>query len=233
MKLRNRIIVTLLWMVQVTGYGSAEHDHDHDGHGHEDGTLGSVPAHASYREGHGLRLDKDTLAALGVKTVVAEERIITPEYGIDAQVFEQGPPLRAVAFVPPEVAEAVGRHTQAGLKIVSIRRELDSAVGRAEIILELAEALWPAPAAKLQLRGVPRPCLAIPRDAVLRSATGACVYVVNGDDFLRTMVRTGAESGEWIEIIEGLHPGDGVAASGVEQLWLTELRLTKGGGHSH
>ncbi len=35
------------------------------------------------------------------------------------------------------------------------------------------------------------------------------------------------------EILAGLRAGDRVVATPVEQLWLAELRLTKGGGHSH
>ena len=36
-----------------------------------------------------------------------------------------------------------------------------------------------------------------------------------------------------VEITDGLYAGDEVVASPVNQLWLAELRLTKGGGHSH
>ena len=67
----------------------------------------------------------------------------------------------------------------------------------------------------------------------LRFATGTFVYVLNGEYYLRTAVKTGVRSGEFIEISDGLYPGDVVVATAVEQLWLTELRVTKGGGHSH
>ncbi|MBK9991892.1 MAG: hypothetical protein IPP19_14495 [Verrucomicrobia bacterium] len=50
---------------------------------------------------------------------------------------------------------------------------------------------------------------------------------------LRTAVKPGANDGEYIEILDGLYAGDVIATAAVEQLWLTELRLTKGGGHSH
>ena len=68
---------------------------------------------------------------------------------------------------------------------------------------------------------------------LLRTATGTFVYVVNGASLLRTPVKPGASDTTHVEILDGLYAGDLVATAGVEQLWLTELRLTKGGGHSH
>ena len=47
------------------------------------------------------------------------------------------------------------------------------------------------------------------------------------------MSSRGPHFSQFIEITDGLYAGDVVATGGVEQLWLTELRLTKGGGHSH
>jgi multidrug efflux pump subunit AcrA (membrane-fusion protein) len=75
--------------------------------------------------------------------------------------------------------------------------------------------------------------LAVPRSALLDAATGTFVYVVNGDHYLRTPVKTEARSADFVEITDGLYAGDVVVVSPVEQLWLAELRLTKGGGHSH
>ena len=68
---------------------------------------------------------------------------------------------------------------------------------------------------------------------MLDTATGAFVYVVNGEAYLRTPVKTGASDADHVEIADGLYAGDTVVASPVNQLWLSELRLTKGGGHSH
>ena len=82
----------------------------------------------------------------------------------------------------------------------------------------------------LTLRGPVSTGSAVPQSALLRTATGTFVYVVNGANLLRTAVKLGANDSEYID---GLYAGDVVATAGVEQLWLTELRLTKGGGHSH
>ncbi len=79
----------------------------------------------------------------------------------------------------------------------------------------------------------PSPVLAVPRSALLDAATGTFVYVVNGEHYLRTSVKTEARSADFVEITDGLYAGDVVVVAPVEQLWLAELRLTKGGGHSH
>jgi multidrug efflux pump subunit AcrA (membrane-fusion protein) len=71
------------------------------------------------------------------------------------------------------------------------------------------------------------------RSAVLDGATGTFVYVVNSGAYLRTPVKVGARSADFIEITDGLYAGDVVVVTPVDQLWLAELRLTKGGGHSH
>mgnify|MGYP003668603949 CR=1 FL=1 len=87
---------------------------------------------------------------------------------------------------------------------------------------------------KLRLRIAPdTPRVTVPRAAVLDTALGTFVYVVNGEAFLRTPVTTGAMDDDTIEITDGVFEGDTVVISPVSQLWLTELRLTKGGGHSH
>jgi len=80
---------------------------------------------------------------------------------------------------------------------------------------------------------VSRSALTVPRTALLDSAGGFFVYVVNGEFYLRTPVKTGASDASYFEITDGLYAGDIVVATPVEQLWLAELRLTKGGGHSH
>ena len=74
-----------------------------------------------------------------------------------------------------------------------------------------------------------KPVLVVPESALLNAADGCYVYTVNGTHLTRTRVKTGVSSQEWLEIEEGLYPGDSVAAKGVENLWLIELSATKGG----
>ena len=75
--------------------------------------------------------------------------------------------------------------------------------------------------------------MTVPRAALLDTALGTFVYLINGEAFLRTPVTTGAMDDDIVEITDGVFEGDTVVTSPVSQLWLTELRLTKGGGHSH
>lgn len=70
---------------------------------------------------------------------------------------------------------------------------------------------------------------ALPRQAVLRTSEGTFVFVLNGKRWLRTPVRTGAESAETIVIDDGVLEGDVVAVAGVHDLWLAELQAIKGG----
>lgn len=61
----------------------------------------------------------------------------------------------------------------------------------------------------------PRTALAVPRPAVIRTGHGARVMLARGDGhFLPVAVETGIESGELVEITDGLQEGAQVAVSG-------------------
>jgi cobalt-zinc-cadmium efflux system outer membrane protein len=77
------------------------------------------------------------------------------------------------------------------------------------------------------------PVLAVPRAAVLDAASGTFVYLVRNGAYRRVSVKTGTADAAHIEIVSGLRLADEIVVAPVSQLWLTELRLTKGGGHSH
>jgi multidrug efflux pump subunit AcrA (membrane-fusion protein) len=117
--------------------------------------------------------------------------------------------------------------------LLAVRRDLAPALTQVEIVLALPGTPTVGSTVNLTLSGPARQGFVLPHAAVLRTATGIFVYVANGTHLLRTPVQTGASDGEHIEILDGLYAGDVVAIAAVEQLWLTELRLTKGGGHSH
>lgn len=206
--------------------GSAD-EHSH-AHAEE---AGAAPA--SFKEGKGLQLAAETANALGVKTAEIEERKLAHAFQVTASVFDAGPPARAATLVPPEIANELERHPPAEAKILSVRRDISSALTQVEVVLALPGSPGIGTTLEVILRGPERTTTAVPRSAVLRSATGTFVYVVNGAHLLRTAVKTGASDDAFIEINDGLYAGDAVVTAGVEQLWLTELRLTKGGGHSH
>lgn len=75
----------------------------------------------------------------------------------------------------------------------------------------------------------------LPHEALLRTAKGDFVYVVNGPRLLRTPVKVAADGTGW-SVDEGLYEGDQVAVAGVQGLWLAELQATNGGvgcAHGH
>jgi hypothetical protein len=202
--------------------------HDHDGH-HHDEDEGPV----EFEEGAGLRLSAETASALGLKTGPVEVRSIRPAYELTASVFDAGPPARASSLVPAEIADDLAQLPPGEASILAIHRELSPAVTQVEIIFAVANNSAVGSTISLRLHGPTRTGPAVPAAALLRTATGAFVYVVNGAHLLRTPVKPGASDGEYVRILDGLQAREVVATAGVEQLWLTELRLTKGGGHSH
>lgn len=81
--------------------------------------------------------------------------------------------------------------------------------------------------------GAAREAVAIPASAVLDENGIATVFVMtSGESFERRPVRIGARDGDWIEVVEGLEPGQRVVSRGA---WLVKLAATRTGeiGHGH
>lgn len=75
--------------------------------------------------------------------------------------------------------------------------------------------LKPGMPAYVTIKGKQANTLTLPSDAVLRTGTGASVWVQTGNrSFKSKMVETGMEDGERVEIKSGLQPGDIVVISG-------------------
>jgi len=91
-------------------------------------------------------------------------------------------------------------------------------------------------AAKAQVfAGAAREVVAIPATAVLDENGVPTVFVMTtGESFERRPVRIGARDGDWIEVVEGLAPGQRVVSRGA---WLVKLAASKtgeiGSGHVH
>jgi multidrug efflux pump subunit AcrA (membrane-fusion protein) len=207
-------------------------DHDHPDHA---GDEAAAESGVAFHEGRGLQLAPAVVRALGVRTVKAEEHPLAAERTITAQVFATLPRTLASARVPVDEAEALRDTSLAGATLVRIDAAPAAATGLADAVFALD-----APGAHrvgdfvtIPLRGHAARVLAVPRSAILDGAAGTFVYVVSDGAYRRTPVRLGARSGTLVEIVDGLRAGDDIVAAPVEQLWLTELRLTRGGGHSH
>lgn len=206
-----------------TAAKSAEHEESEDGGG------------VTFKEGRGLMLKPEVAKALGLKAAEAEERSLADNIRLIAQVFEISPRVLASATVPVAEAEHFEQHPFRGAKLVRIDRSTAAATRLVDLIVALDWTDTPAIGKFVEVvfAAEPTTVLTVPVSALLDSAAGTFVYVVNGEHYLRTPVKTGARSADFVEITDGLYAGDVVITAPIEQLWLAELRLTKGGGHSH
>lgn len=245
MKTWRRVLIFLTVPASVFFLAGCDHDHDAE-HGHQHET---EHAHAhggddhdeagvTFKEGRGLRFSGEVLHELALKTEVANVRELVAEHSVTAQVFATGPRVLASALVPGNRAAIYENADCVGAKLLRVDRTANKATRLVEFVFECDKLPSRTKTAAgdfvtVSFAGAPRAALAVPRAAVLESATGNFVYKVNGDSYLRVPVETGTRSTGHIEIVGGLRAGDVVVTSLVEQLWLAELRLTKGGGHSH
>lgn len=71
--------------------------------------------------------------------------------------------------------------------------------------------------------------VAVPKSAVMRTAEGEFVYVVNEDYFKRTPVKTGVRNDEAVEVTDGLYAGDQIVSTQIIPIWMTELQTLRAG----
>ena len=189
----------------------------------------------AFKEGSGLALNADVIRALGLQTAETEERPPSAEVKLLAQVFATTPQILATASVSETEAARLEKQGSTGAKLIRVDRTSFTATRRVDAIFAVERN--PAPKIgdfiELALVETSRAVLTVPRSAILDAATGTFVYVVNGANYLRTPVMLDSSAGDYVEITDGLYAGDVVVTTPVNQLWLAELRLTKGGGHSH
>lgn len=183
-----------------------------------------------FAAGRGLKLPPETIRSLGVTTAEAKEQTLSSESTLMVQVYAEGSPARALALVPATNGEMLSQQKPAGARLLSVQRAIEPGTHQVELLFELPQSHHLGDFVPLTLHAAPTPSLAVPRAAVIDGANGSFVYVVNGGYYLRTAVKTGARDADWIEITDGLYAGDVVVITATSKLWLTELRLTKGGG---
>ena len=198
----------------------------------------------SYKEGKGLSLSEETRRFIGLEIAEVSERKLAGVVTTGVQVYQtDAKSAYASGLIGREqskqlrTGQPVSLETKNGAsvegKLIRLDEESESASGRVELIVEI-------PATQNQYANGTvltatfnakegDSVTVIPRSALLRAAEGDFVYAVNGDHLTRTAVKVGAESGELVEITDGLYSGDKVAVKPVQTLWLTELRFVKGG----
>jgi multidrug efflux pump subunit AcrA (membrane-fusion protein) len=252
----------LVFVMSGCGKKHAESDgHDHgkeeagkdDGHGHGE----ESPSGAVFKAGKGITLTDETRKILGVEVADVIERKLPNQIRFTVQVFGEkhhhtfnqtdhsGCDVHGAGFLSSNAAAAVraGQPVQlfkdtnrplAGV-VFAVQKAL--ALGESEIVVGVSNASAALKAGEFVPARInlPRdePVTVVPQSALLRTSEGTFVYAVNGDAYLRTAVKVGAEADGWVEITDGLLAGDQVVTKPVQTLWLIELRATKGGGHSH
>jgi multidrug efflux pump subunit AcrA (membrane-fusion protein) len=250
------LLATAIFSIQpvLIVAGAEVHDDDHGHHDDDD----NENVGASFETGQGLLLGDEAKQQIGLQVASVEEMIHPVRFTANARVYET-----AHAHMPGEGqrsdhdshAVAIVQTGQANLlkpgqsvevktgdgktvkgRLVRVDTETTKAIGQAEAIIDLPDPdhrIEFGSFAKATFNCGDRRATAIPRSALLETAGGTFVYVLHDDRFLRTSVRPGVSSEDFVEIAEGLQEGDAVVSKGAIDLWLIELRFTKGGGHSH
>lgn len=211
------------------------HASDEPAHAHADDGESADDREVSFSPDHGLRLSPAVVAALDLKTVVVAEHPIASDQRLTAQVFAVRPRTLASVRLPADHADEWTHASVAGARLVQVDRSAARASSFVDLVFELTDG---APHAtgdfvELALDRAPVVALAVPRSAVLDGAAGAFVYVVGDGAYRRTPVQTGVRGRAFVALTAGVRAGDRIVTTAVDQLWLAELRLTKGGGHSH
>jgi len=244
------------------GHDHAEGKAEAQGEGHgEEGHEHEEASGAEFKEGAGIQLGDEAREAIGLQTAEVSRQKLALEFTATARVFheahthadefpghKQGQAY-ANAMIPSEKAALlqIGQAIElehpghlSGTKLRGSLRSLDRetarAIGQVEAVIEIPDAderLQFGAFLTARFAGTERLATVIPRSALVDAATGTFVYAQNGGRWLRTPVKAGGANENFVEILDGLFEGDLVVSKGASDLWLTELRFTKGGGHSH
>lgn len=227
-----------------TKSAARDHDHGHAADGahveharpdasaqdHDEAHAGEV----SFDAATGLVFSASALAALQPETVVARAARRAPPLALHGRVFALSPAVRASVHLPAADADALTHAAFASARLEHLDRTESAATGFVEALFTLE----PATAARLgefvtlTAHLPPVDGVAVPLPAVLKTTAGTFVYVQHGDAWRRSAVQL-VSLGDEALVTSGLDAGATVLVSPVHAFWLTELRLTKGGGHSH
>lgn len=189
---------------------------------------------ASFDVETGLTFSAPALATLQPATAVARTARGTPTLTLHARVVAVAPNIRASVHLPIVEADALTHADFGAAQLERIDRSESAATGFVDVILALAPATDAHLGEFVTLTAHLPPVdgVAVPTSAVLKTTAGTFVYVQHGDAWRRSLVDV-VLIGDDALITSGLDAGATVLVSPVHVFWLTELRLTKGGGHSH
>jgi len=218
--------------------------------------VGKAREAASYKEGSGITMGSESKEFIGLKLAEVEERSEPFDIRFTSQVYRESGEMSqnagelsgfayASAWVDPSVADRLksgtpllvyGNENTTGT-IIQLDQTMSANGGQIEALIQIQDKdqIWKigdfVHVSPMLERG--DSVAMIPRSALLETAYGTFVFVVNGKYFIRTEVKVGSRYGDLFEITDGLYGGDVVVVQPVETLYLIELRATKGGGHCH
>jgi len=234
-----KFFVSLLSVSLLVGCHKPEEKHSEEN--------SSVEGAPTYKEGKGISLSKISKTSIGLNTVAVSEKQIVPQFTTEVQVYQKGNETTdalAAGYITPEyaaklkISQAVKlKSEKGGQELIGKLSRLDAqaknSTGQIEAIVSISDA-----AGKLSngdslqatfSTGEKRTAIVVPRSALLQSTEGDFVYVENGEHFMRSAVKVGEAFDDSLEILDGLYEGDVVVVSGLQPLWLAELRFVKGG----
>jgi multidrug efflux pump subunit AcrA (membrane-fusion protein) len=201
-----------------------------------------------FEKGRGIRLPDDVRRQLGVETAEVTERLMALHCDIPVHVFrgaEAMKPAVAVALV----SEAQGSEWRPGQSIplksgrdgsttftgtfARLEPRAAGVLGRVEALIEFADPDRRFPTGSCLTASLTTSrsnrVSAIPSSAVVEGVEGAFVYTANGSHYTRALVKLGAASDGWVEVVDGLYAGDWVVTKGADTMWMIELCALKGG----
>ncbi len=191
---------------------------------------------AQFKKDFGLTLTDTMKKAIALKVAEVSEEKIAPSFtatfsasgGAEVGGWLTG---EQAALVKPgmEVELRADAATQIG-RVVRVEKAPYATLGDFEVAVAPAAPFDVGTRVAATFRGAAGDAVtAVPGAALLRTAEGAFVYVVNSEFYVRTPVKVGAMSDAHAEITDGLYAGDQIVTSPVMSLWLAELQVLRGG----
>jgi len=227
------LIILSAFLVSCDEHENHNHENDHnehEAHNHE-----NESSLVRFDEAHGLEFSEEIADALKIKTQKIIRQDLNVEIILAGQVIASGTQTQVNVKVPLECFESLKNFTFKHGKLIHSDKFAGEISGLADLIYQFdkIQDSQSGDFANIELEQLKKSVLVIPEIAVLKTVNGEYVYVSNGESFRRTEIKTSEGSAGFLEIKEGLDEGETIVVMPVLQLWLIELKLTKGGGHSH
>lgn len=193
---------------------------------------------AQFKEGRGLAITDEMKQAIGLEVAEVAEESIAPTITISLDSVQAD---EACGWITPDQAKVIQPGMEAVLKsatstdsfkgiVKSVEQMPLGSLGDHEVIIASADTLPAGTPLTATFKGKESEVVpVVPAAALLKTAEGSFVYVVNDGSYVRTLVTTGPSDGTLVEITDGLYSGDQIVTTPVMSLWMAELQVLRGG----